>query len=797
MVLVCAWRAWQRAKAVALLAIVALAVGIGAATAIYTVVHRVMLAPLPYANADRFVALYGASVDDPVHYSAHAWPDLVEYQQRTTSFDVFGWYRFGFFNLTFEGEPHHVTGAAVTPSLARGVGVSPIAGQWFSDDSGVVVSYRLWRRLGADPNLVGRGLTLDGRRLTVTGIMPPSFQLPLPGPGGEGLNSDVWTLLDPSGRGQPRNVGLYFAYARRNAGVTLAQASADAKRAAAEIAALDPVAHPSYTARVDDLRDTVVRPIRPTLMLLFAAAGLLLLITCGTVAGLLIARSVARARETATRVALGASPSQLALQYFLESLIISLAGACAGVAVSVALVRAVVLLAADYIPRAEEIAVDWTVFGFALAAAVFASAIGGLAPLWQAMRTAPNDALSDGARTTAGARVRWMWQTLVAAEIALAFTLVAVSALLVGQLRALAATAPGFDPDQLLAFQVTMPDAIASRDETRVPYQKRLIDALTAIPAVEGAASASGLPLAGCCFSVTIYPEGRVATREVEQRTVNLVISPGYFRTMRIPLVAGRLLSEADTHENPVYVVINQTAAARYWPHQNPIGAYGRFNRPDGDRFQIVGIVGDVRRDGLGKPVDSEIGLLNTVAAANPLWFVVRSPLPPDQLVPAIRRAVRTVDPTLAVYDAAPMQDIVADSIRLERLGSLMTSFFAGAALLMATLGIYGLVAYAVRQRRVEIGTRMALGALTRDVLALVVGGGFRIAASGIAAGAVAVTVIVRLLERYVQIAGSGWMPFGFAAIVVAVVSIAASSFPAWRASRLSPLAAIRDEPQT
>src|SRR5947207_62905 len=192
MVIACAWRAWQRARTVALLAIVALAVGIGATTAIYTVVHSVMLAPLPYAHADRFVALYGASAGDPLHYSAHTWPDLVEYQRRTASFDVFGWYRFGFFNLTFDGEPHHVTGAAVTPDLARGLGVSPMAGQWFSDDSGAVISHRLWRRLGADPNMVGRGLTLDGRRLTVTGIMPPRYRLPLPGPGEEGLNSDVW-----------------------------------------------------------------------------------------------------------------------------------------------------------------------------------------------------------------------------------------------------------------------------------------------------------------------------------------------------------------------------------------------------------------------------------------------------------------------------------------------------------------------------------------------------------------------------------------------------------------------------
>jgi putative ABC transport system permease protein len=788
-----AWRSWKSAKAVALFASVALAVGIGSTTAIYTVVHSVMLAPLPYASGDRFVALYGARFSEPGQYSAHAWPDLLEYERRTTSFDVFGWFRLGSFNLTFRGDPHHVTGAAVTPSLTRGLGVSPIIGQWFTDESGVVISDRLWRRLGADRNIVGQGLTLDGRRLTVTGVMPPRFRLPLPGPGAEGMNSDVWTALDPLGRGQGRE-GLNFAYARRKPGVTLAQADADAKRAAVEIEKLDPVSHASYTARVEDLRESGFSTIRPTLLLLFAAAGLLLLITCANVAGLLIARSGARARETATRVALGASARQLAMQYFVESLFVSLAGAAAGVFVSIGLVRVVVSLAADYIPRADEIAVDWTVFVFALGAGFAANVISGLAPLWQALRTAPNDVLSDGVRVSAGARVRKLSQTLVVAEIALAFTLLAVSALLVGHVRMLAGTSPGFDPDQLLAFQVTMPDAIVSRDETRVPFQRRLTDALAAIPGVASTASTSHLPLAGCCFATTIYPEGRVISPDAVERTIINIVSAEFFRTMRIPLRAGRFLSDHDTNDNPLLVVINQTAATRYWPQQNPIHAYARFNRPDGDRVQIVGVVGDVRDNALGKPFDSAIYVLNSVALANPLWYVVRSPLPPDRLVPEIRRAIRVVDPTMAVYDVATMPDIVRDSMRLERLGSFMMTFFAWAALLMATLGIYGLISYAVRQRRVEIGTRMALGAVSRDVLALVVGGGLKMAAYGIAAGAVTVAACAWLLARYFETLELGWMPFAFSIAVVAGISMMASTFPAWRATRLSPTVAIRDE---
>ena len=267
--------------------------------------------------------------------------------------------------MTFAGQPQHVVGAEVTPELARNLGVNPIVGRWFDDDQGAVVSSALWRRLGADPQIVGKPLTLDGRHFTITGVAPPGFRLPVPGPGLDSVHADIWIALDPLGRGQSRSTGAYFSYARLKPGVTIAQAEADVKRVAAEIAALDPASHPSYTARLDDLRESVLLTIKPTLLVLVAAAALLLLLTCADVAGLLLARSVARARDTAVRVALGAAGRQLAVHYFMEALIVSLAGAAAGVLVSAILVRVVVFLAAEYIPRADEIALDWTVLLFA------------------------------------------------------------------------------------------------------------------------------------------------------------------------------------------------------------------------------------------------------------------------------------------------------------------------------------------------------------------------------------------------------------------------------------------------
>jgi putative ABC transport system permease protein len=792
-----ALRSWTGAKAIAVLATIAFAVGIGSTTAIYTVVNAVMLAPLPYANGDRFVALYGARFSEPGQFSSSTLPDLQEYQRRTTSFDVFGWFRLGEFNMTSPGEPRHVSAVSVTPDLAHNLGVVPIAGQWFGDETGAVISNRLWRRLGADRSIVGRAMTLDGRALTITGVMPPAFRLPVSGPGGEGFESDVWVYLDPLGGGLNPAEFFYFAYARRKPGVTLAQAEADVKGVAAAIAALAPASHPSYTARLVDLRDSSVREIRPTLLLLFAAAGLLLLITCANVAGLLLARSVARARDTATRVALGIPQRRLALHFFAEGLLVSLAGAAAGVVASVGLVRLVVSIGSDFVPRADEIAMDWTVLAFALGTAVLTSVLSSAVPLWQAVRTAPIDALSAGARASAGARVRRLSQSLVIAEIALAFTLLAVGAALIVHLQNLGRTPPGFDADHLLTFSISIPDSIASDDAARPSYQKRLVEALAALPGATGAGFANHLPLTGCCLSTTIHREGHPVESRAVERTSYVIADPGFFRAMRIPLRRGRYLTEADTSEDPVHVVLNQAAATRYWGEEDPIDGFGRLSGADGTRFQVVGVVGDVRNNGLGNPTVPEIYMPSAIATANPMQFVVRSPLPAARLVPDVRRAVQRIDPTLPIHDAQTLTEIVRGSMALERVGSLMTSFFALAALLMATLGVYGLVAYAVRQRTVEIGTRMALGASSRDVLSLVIGGGLKMAAAGVVLGGVAIIGAVSLLERFFDLHDIGWLPFTTSTVIVAVVTAAASSFPAWRATRLSPMVAIRDESQS
>ena len=485
----------------------ALAVGIGSTTAIYTVVNAVLLKPLPYKQGDRFVAVYGGTLHGttsgaPIDFTSSTYADVLAYQQRTHSFDVFGWFKLADFNLTSPGRPVHINGIEVTPSLVRNLGVDPAIGRWFADNPNdlyaAVISNALWRRLGASPNILGQAVTLDGRKYTVAGVMPAWFRLPVGGPGNpaSSTRSDVWIPLDPAAEAKDTS-GSYFAYARLKPGVTLAQAQADVKRVAAQIAKTDHPDYP-YTGRVENLRDVVVREIRPTLLLLFGAAGLLLLITCANVAGLMVARSAARARETAVRVALGAAQGQLAVQYFSEGLLVALVGAVASIVLSFAMVRVVVSLAEEYIPRADEISVDWTVLLFVLGIACLAAILSSLAPLWQAVRTLPNEVLSDGIRASSGARTRRISQSLVIAEIALAFTLLTASAILFGHLRNLKHVNPGFATDHLLTFELTATESPYSNTAKLVAYQKRLIGALESLPGVTSAAFVNHIPLEGC-----------------------------------------------------------------------------------------------------------------------------------------------------------------------------------------------------------------------------------------------------------------------------------------------------------
>jgi putative ABC transport system permease protein len=798
------WRSWQNAKGVAILAIIALATGIGCATAIFTVVDAVMLKPLPYSHPDRWVALFGGSTlgSEADQISGLSISDLMDYQQRTHSFDMFGWYKIGAdFNISSSGLVEHIEGAEITSSLLDNAGINPILGHLFQDSDGAhvaVISSRLWNRLGSDPAIVGKSITLNGQPYTVTGVMPAWFQVPSVTVSNTDFHNDVWIPVNiPTDEATRRSYSFYAAYATLKPGVTVAQARADAKTVAAEILKENPDSSPSYTATLFGLQDFIAKRIRPYLLLFIAAAVLLLLVTCANVAGLLVARSAGRAHEIAVRIALGARRSHLAMQFFLEGCFISIAAAGLGLLASIGLTRLVLSFAAEYIPRAAEISINGAVVLFIVLLACFTAALPALAPLWQAVRTPPNEVLANGARASAGARTRRLSRSLVIAEIAFAFLLLAVSGLLISELENLRRTSPGFDPSHLLTFQLNASGQETASTKAFLAYQDRLLNSIQALPGVSDAAFANQLPLAGCCFITTFRPEGQPSNPDSEQWVSYMVVSPSYFRAMRIPLAEGRLLNESDVNESLIPVVIDEAAARRYWPDRDPIGSFARMGTTEEARLQVVGIVGNVRNEGLGEATRPEIYFLNALAPITQMEFVVRSVLPAASLLPAIQRSIQAIDPNRAIYEVRSMDTIAADSITHQRLDSVVIAFFALAAFLMASLGIYGVTSYSVRERTVEIGTRMALGALPRDLLNLVVGDGLRMAAYGILIGIPVAAGATWLVVRFLNLHRIGPLPFVSSAALVGGVAAIASFFPAWRATLLSPMVAIRNESES
>ena len=795
-----AWASWKTAPGIALLAVAAFAVGIGSATAIFTVVNGVLLRPLPYPDAERFVSLYGARTTGPGPAMGMSVPELQDYERQTTSFDAFGWFRTGRYHLTAPGEPQFVPGTAVTPALARQLG-QPLLGQWFADDTSAVISSALWRRLGGGPAIIGSVITLDEQQYTISGVMPPTFQLPVPSLGMLHVDTGVWIPLDPSPPNANRGSQQYSAYARRKPGISLEQAEADAKRVAAAIATIDPKRYQNYTAGVADLREATIgmvgASVRAPLLILLGGAALLLLIACANVATLLLARSVVRARETAIRVALGASRRHLAQRYFAEGALVSVAGAAVGVGLSVILVRYILAAASGFIPRVDDITIDWTVLGFSVAVAVATGVLAGLAPLWQAIRTAPNAVLSEGVRASAAAPARRLSKAFVVAEIALAFTLLATSAILVVHLRNLGRTSLGYDPDGVVTFDLALPRPAGASNEESARAQRaeqaRLLDALRRTPGVAGAAFANLLP-AFCNGGTDIYTDGRPQDAP-GQRVCFVRATPEFFSTMRIPLRAGRALNESDTEPEPLTVVINETAARAYWPGRDPIGASGRLFSSDGTPFDVVGVVGDMRNNGPNRPPAPEIYVSPYVFGVNPMNVLIRSDLPADQVIAGARRAIRQTNPTLVLENVSTMRDVVGGLLQLERLSSLVMTFFGLAALLLATLGIYGVMSYFVRQRTVELGTRMALGAVNRELVALVLGGGLKLSLAGVALGSMALVGGVWLLGRYLGVANVGWLPYASSTAVVALVAAAAASVPAWRTTLISPMVAMREQP--
>jgi putative ABC transport system permease protein len=790
-------RLLRRDRAFTAAAVAMLAIGIGANVAIFSVVNGLLLRPLPYPNQDRLVGVHEwfADRESDVPFS---FPDFLDVRARQEVFEDIALYRDTSFVLTGTGEPERVRGASVTAGLFRVLGVTPEAGRGFregEDDVSaapvVVLGHGLWRRRFGGQPVVGRTVMLDGRPMTIVGVMPPAFDFP--------GNADLWTPLVVRTEEYPRDRYSFAAVAALEPRVDLVAARSNLDTIARQLAQEYPAEHAGVGIRVRPLRDELVSAsLRRAFLTLLGAVGLVLLIVCANLAGLLSSRAAARDQEMAVRAALGAGRVRLARQLLVESLLLATLGAGLGLVVGSAAVDALLASAPTTFPPWTTFAFDGRVAAFVVGLTVATTLIAGLQPALRASRVDLHAGIKEsGTRVTPGhGRLRG---ALVVTEVALALVLLLASGLMMRSVLSLLDVDPGVRPEHVLTLRVSLPEAVYRHPDDRLAFFGALMPRLASLPGVARAGATSSLPMVGPFSSLGLSIEGAPpAEPGREPMPVRHVVTPGYFETMGIRLLAGRLFDERDGRPGmPDVAVVNETFARRGWPNADPVGRRVKFGDPDEDVpwVTIVGVVSDVRQFGPGQLADDDIFLPYGQLPLPAMTLVIRGTTDPGPLASSIRGAIRALAPDLALFEPRPMADVVARSVWQPRLFSWLFGAFGVVALALAAIGVYGLLAYSVVQRTREIGLRLAIGADRRQVRRLVVGRGMRLTAAGVAIGAVVALPATRALDALLfGVSPADPLTFAVVALLLLGVAWVACAVPARRATRIDPMAALRIE---
>jgi len=773
--------------------VLTVALGIGANTAIFSVVNAVMLRPMPFAEPDRLY--WVAERNDKLNLATFSASVLnyLSWKEQARSFEQLGAVGFASFNLTGRGDPEQFTGGTISPSLLPLLGIQPVAGRAFRDDEDrpgaakvALVSEGLWkRRFGGDRALVGGSLILNGVDTLVVGIAPPALSLLSAG--------DIWVpmTIDPGRENRLNHVILAVGRLRR--GVAMEQAQAEMDNVAARVGAQYPEVK-DWGIRLVTFYNFFVQPqLRTALVVLLGAVACVLLIASANVANLLLARASSRQKEIAVRTAMGASRARLIRQMLVESLVLSSIGGAVGVLAAMWAIDAIGAIMPPNLLPVPDIHVDSTVLLFALGATAATGILFGLAPAWHASRTDLNDVLKQASRgSSAGARplVR---NGLAAAELALA-TMLLIGAGLLGQsLFRLQQVRLGFQPDRLLTFQVAPPPA-RYRGEQAALFYSRLVESLRTLPGVRDGAVSSGIPFGAGNYTTTPIASSAdsALAPDTAVPTDWRIVSPGFFRTMQIPLLRGRDFTNADGPSAPQVAVVSQATAKRFFGDGDPLGRE-LYRVADRRGFTVVGVVGDVRHTALNQESPA-IYYPSTTGRVWPLMdIVVRTDVPPESILAGVRQKVHELDAELPISNVRPMQDWVSLNAAQPRLNAILLAVFAAVALLIAAIGIYGVLAYSVNQRTREIGLRMALGAPRRRVLGQIVREGMVVGLAGIGIGLAGALALSRALASLVfGVEVRDPITFGAVAAVLAVVAFAACIFPARNASRVDPMVALR-----
>jgi putative ABC transport system permease protein len=808
-----ALRGLTRSPAFTAVAVLTLALGIGANTAIFSVIHAVLLRPLAYGEPDRLVSLTsGFSARGATNVPVSA-PELNDYRREVDALeDVAGAWPINI-NLTGHGQPERIAAAVVSPNFFRVLGVPPAIGRDFTEeDTGgnigyvALISYELWQRqFGGDPAAIGTNLRLDDDPITIIGVMPKGFRHPIDNAGGP---LELWAPIDLASPGpgfvNDRRFRVLTAVARLKPDRTVAEAqrSLDALRERWYDAYPDAYSRAAGW-RVDavPLAERIVGKVRPALLVLLGAVGCVLLIGCANVANLLLARATTRGREIAIRTAMGGTRRSIVRQLLTESLVLATLGGALGLLLAVWGTGALSELASLYLPRAGEIGIDRSVLGFTAGLIVLTGVGFGLLPALQASRPDLQSVLKDtGKSVSVGTRRSRLRSGLVVLEVALALVLLAGAGLLLRSFERLVREEPGFSPGALLTMQLWLPwpnEPEKGRYFTaaqRLAFYDRLVAAVETVPGARQVALASRLPLTGqndVAFDIVGRP---VAPDEPPRSAEFRSVSPNYFETMQIPLLRGHTVGDIIDSTAPAEAVINRTMAAKYWPEEDPVGRQLRLGQ-QGPLLTIVGVAGDVRQIRLDLPAREEIYTSIRRFTAQQAAFVIRTDGNPEALAAAALKAIHGVDAEQPVFGVVPMTQVLADAGAERRFSLLLLTLFAAIALVLSVIGIYGVMAYATSQRRHEIGIRMALGAGAGDVLGLVVGQGMRLVGLGLGLGLAGAWVLSRVLTSQLYgVSARDPVTYLAVALLLGGVALAASYLPARRAAHVDPMASLRSE---
>jgi putative ABC transport system permease protein len=793
------FRQLRRGPGFTAVAALALGLGIGANTAVFSVINGVLLRPLPYPEPDRLVWLWPASLrTGQVFGGAISAPDFLDYRARSAAFEHLAAFMRIDSALTGSGEPERVPLALVSAGFFETLGIKPVLGRTISPDDEevqwpqvVVLSYGLWQaRFGGDPNIVGKTINLDGKGMTIVGVMPAGFQFPK-----EAL---LWNPLPfKFAEMQVRRFHFIRAIGRLKPGVSIGQAQAEMTSLCLTLEKLYPDSNTSYGVKPVLLKERLVGDMRPTLTLLMTSVGFVLLIACANVAHLLLARATARQKEIAVRSSLGASGGRLMRQLLTESVLLGLLGGAFGVLLAVGGLRALIAMNVVNIPRLDQVHLDLRALAFTAALSILTGIVFGLAPARRASKLEVTETLKEGGRSgSPGCSHQRLHHALVAAEVAISLVLLIGAGVLIHSFARLQNVDPGFNPTGVISVQVSWPATSRSDLPKGAVFFSQLLKRLQALPGVQYAGLISELPLSGqdndTYFTIEGRPPVEPSNRPDEDQRL---VSSDYFKAMGIPLIQGRYFSESDNESAPKVVIVNRSFASKYFSNQNPLGQHLTIDRGEPFRCQIVGVVGDVRHHALASRPSPAMYVPYAQSPSDHTNVVIRSRTPRLALLAEVKYAVQALNKDIPVYGIHSMDELVSGSVAEPRFRTLLLGTFAAIALILAAAGIYGVMSYSVTQRTHEIGVRVALGAERRDVMRLVLGQELVWVLAGITVGlAVALALAGLITSLLYQVRPIDPLSFVGIPIILAAVALLASYIPARRALKVDPTVALRYE---